>query len=220
MAGSGCPVTTFACFGSIRAYAVIVSRVIHHRIHGLPTDCLERLHQQFEDLAGGRTWRGDAPWVASDRSRDLFAMEFLRHVREAEGGSVSAAGFIRTGGDETDALVLALFLRDLSAEYGVRVVWRDEDNPLAKLRYLEFRHGQLPSGNSLEEMLARQAVIKKVDGQAIAFYPPAHRLNRHIAARPAQWGYALCGLRAYAPTLLEAESEALKILRAMRHLGR
>src|SRR5579875_3091501 len=104
MAGSGCPVTTFACFGSIRAYAVIVSRVIHHRIHGLPTDRLERLHQQFEDLAGGRTWRGDAPWVASDRSRDLFAMEFLRHVREAEGGSVSAAGFIRTGGDETDAL--------------------------------------------------------------------------------------------------------------------
>jgi hypothetical protein len=158
--------------------------------------------------------------VATERSTGLFEMEYLSHVREAEGESVSAAAFLRTGGDETDALVLMLFLRDLSAEYGVRVVWRDEDNPLTKLRYLEFRHGRLPSGNSLEELLARRAVIKKVDGQAIMFYSPAHRLNRQVAARPAQWGYALCGLRAYAPTLLEAEQEALKILRAMGHLGR
>ena len=116
--------------------------------------------------------------------------------------------------------MLTLFLRDLSAEYGIRVVLRDEDNPLAKLRYLEFRHGRLPSGNALEEMLARRPVIKKVDGQGIMFYPPAHRLNTQAPARPSQWGYALCGLRAYAPTLLEAEREALKILRAMRHLGR
>lgn len=117
-------------------------------------------------------------------------------------------------------LVLMLFLRDLSAEYGGRVVFRDEDNPLAKLRLLEFTRGRLPSGNSLEEMLARRAVIKKVDGQAIMFYSPAHRLHSHPPARPAQWGYALCGLRAYAPTLLEAEREALKILRALGHLGR
>jgi len=197
-----------------------VARVLHHRIHGLPGDRLERLHQQFEHLASNRSWRGDQPWVATDRSTGLFEMEYLSHVREADGDQVSAAGFLRTGGDETDALVLMLFLRDLSAEYGVRVVWRDEDNPLAKLRSLEFRHGRLPSGNSLEELLARRAVIKKVDGQPIMFYPPAHRLNRQAPARPAQWGYALCGLRAYAPTLLEAEQEALKILRAMRHLGR
>jgi hypothetical protein len=147
-------------------------------------------------------------------------MEYLRHVREAEGSDVSIAGFLKTGGDETDVLVLTLFLRDLSAEYGIRVVLRDEDNPLAKLRHLEFRHGRLPSGNALEEMLARRPVIKKVDGQGIMFYPPAHRLNTQAPARPSQWGYALCGLRAYAPTLLEAEREALKILRAMRHLGR
>jgi hypothetical protein len=186
----------------------------------LPDERLERLHEQFEHLASQRPWRGDTPWVASDRSTGLFEMEYLRHVREVEGEQVSAGGFLRTGGDETDALVLMLFLRDLSAEYGVRAVWRDEDNPLAKLRSLEFRYGRLPSGNSLEELLARRAVIKKVDGQAILFYPPAHRLNRQAPARPAQWGYALCGLRAYAPTLLEAEQEALKILRAMRHLGR
>ena len=197
-----------------------MARVLHHRVYGLPGDRLERLHEQFEHLAAGRTWRGDRPWVATDRSTGLFEMEYLSSVRDADGELVSGAGFLKTGGDETDALVLMLFLRDLSAEYGVRVVWRDEDNPLAKLRYLEFRHGRLPSGNALEELLARRAVIKKVEGQAIMFYPPAHRLNRQLPARPSQWGYALCGLRAYAPTLLEAEQEALKILRAMRHLGR
>ena len=158
--------------------------------------------------------------MASDSSSGLFEMEYLRHVRESEGADISGAGFLKTGGDETDVLVLTLFLRDLSAEYGLRTALRDEDNPLAKLRYLEFRGGRLPSGNALEEMLARRPVIKKVEGQAILFYPPAHRLNHQAPARPAQWGYALCGLRAYAPTLLEAEREALKILRAMRHLGR
>jgi hypothetical protein len=181
---------------------------------------LGRVEAQFARLAGARTWRGEAPWIATDRSHGLFEMEFLRHVRESEGEEISAAGFIKVGGDETDVLVLMLFLRDLSAEYGIRSILRDEDNPLAKLRYLEFRRGRLPSGNSLEEMLARRAVIKKVDGQAIMFYPPAHRLNMNAPARPAQWGYGLCGLRAYAPTLLEAEREALKILRAMGHLGR
>jgi hypothetical protein len=197
-----------------------VARVLHHRAHGFPGDRLERLHHQVEHLASRRSWRGDRPWIASDRSPGLFEREYLSSVREAEGVLVTAAGFLRTGGDETDALALMLFLRDISAEYGTRVVWRDEDNPLAKLRYLEFVRGRLPSGNSLEELLARRAVIKKVDGQSIMFYPPAHRLNRQAPARPAQWGYALCGLRAYAPTLLEAEQEALKILRAMRHLGR
>ena len=136
-----------------------MARVIHHRLHGLPRERLERVEGQFAQLAAVRSWRGDAPWAASDRSRGLFEMEYLRHVREAEGADVSVAGFLKTGGDETDALVLTLFLRDLSAEYGSRVVLRDEDNPLAKLRYLEFRHGRLPSGNSLEEMLARRAVI-------------------------------------------------------------
>lgn len=197
-----------------------MARVVHHRLYGLPADRLERVQSQFARLASNRSWRGDQPWIATDLSPGLFEMEYLRHARESEGADVSGAGFLKTGGDETDVLVLTLFLRDLSAEYGLRVVLRDEDNPLAKLRYLEFRRGRLPSGNSLEEMLARRAVIKKVEGQAIMFYPPAHRLNAQAPARPAQWGYALCGLRAYAPTLLEAEREALKILRAMRHLGR
>ena len=197
-----------------------MSRVAHFRLHGLAEDRLERVEGQFESLIRERAWRGDAPLVATPLATGLFEMEYLSHLREAEGADVSAGGYLKMGGDETDVLVLMLFLRDLSAEYGIRTVLRDEENPLAKLRYLEFRNGRLPSGNALEEMLARRAVIKKVEGQAIMFYPPAHRLNSHAPARPAQWGYGLCGLRAYAPTLLEAEREALKILRAMRHLGR
>ncbi len=194
-------------------------RVVHYRVHGLPADRLERVHEQVSALAAAREWRGDAPWLASELSRGLFEMEFLRHQREAEGASLTAAGFIKVAGDELDALILTLFVRDLSAEYGVRTVLRDEDNPIAKLRYLEFRQGRLPSGNSLEEMFARRPVIKKVMGQAIMFYPPSHRLNTMTPAGPEEWGYALHGLRAFAPTLLEAEREALKILRGWRRLG-
>src|SRR5207237_547665 len=141
------------------------ARVLHHRLHRLPEDRLGRVEAQFARLASARAWRGDEPWIATDRAHGLFEMEYLRHVREAEGEEVSAAGFLKVGGDETDVLVLMLFLRDLSAEYGIRSSLRDEDNPLAKLRHLEFRRGRLPSGNSLEEMLARRAVIKKVGGQ-------------------------------------------------------
>src|SRR5207247_9627037 len=120
---------------------------------------------QFESLGAAREWRSGPPWVASRRSRGLFEMEYFRHLVASEGDEVSLAGFLKLNGDETDALVMTLFLRDLSAEHGVRTVPRAEDHPLAKLRYLEFRGGRLPSGNSLEELLARRPVIKTVDGQ-------------------------------------------------------
>ena len=68
-------------------------------------------------------------------------------------------------------------------------------------------------------MLAKRPVIKKVAGERILFYPPAFRLHSQGPPSP-EWAYALYGIRAYAPTLLEAEQEALKILRAMGHLGR
>lgn len=195
-------------------------RVVHHRFLRLATDLEEPVLTGFRAVAAQRPWRGESPWLASDRSTGLFEMEFLRHVRQAEGDDVSAAGFLKSGGDETDVLVFMLFLRDLSAGLGLRVTVRDEDNPFTKLRFLEFRHGLLPSGDQLEDLLARRPVIKRVDGQSIHFYPPAHRQGAIQASRPEQWGYALCGLRAYAPTLLEAEQEALKILRALGHLGR
>ena len=191
-----------------------MARVIHYRIYGLSPERQERVEEQFEALAASRSWRSDKPWAATDRSRGLFEMEFLRHVREEDGSRISAAGFVKAGGDETDVLILVLFLRDLSAEHGVRVSMRDDDNPLAKLRYLEFRGGAMPSGNELEQLLSRRVVIKKVDGKSISFYSPSHPVN----AGEARWGYGVYGLRAFAPTLLEAEREALKIIRAMRHL--
>ena len=196
-----------------------MARILHYRLVGLAPERLERVHEQFDVLANAREWRGDRPWIASDRSTSLYEMEYLRLQRQEEGETISAAGFVRLAGDEIDALIVTLFIRDLSSEYGIRTIQRDDDNPIAKLRYLELRNGRLPSGNSLEEMLTRRPVIKKVMGSAIMFYPPAHRLNDQAPFRRAEWGYGLHGLRAFAPTLLEAEREALKILRGWRRLG-
>ena len=184
----------------------------------MPERRLERIHEQFEELAAARSWRCDTPWVASSRSTGLFEMEFFRHLRNEEGGNLSAAGFVKMAGDETDALIIAIFMRDLSAEYGIKVAMKDEVHPLAKLRRLEFHRGRLPSGQSLEDVLAKRPVIKKVEGERIFFYPPTFRLHSQGPPSP-EWAYALCGIRAYAPTLMEAEQEALKILRGFGHLG-
>ena len=193
-------------------------RVLHYRLQGLPEHRLERVHEQFEALAAARAWRCGRPWVASSRSPGLFEMEFFRHLKNDEGRHLSAAGFVKMTGDETDALIITIFMRDLSAEYGIRTSIRDEDHPLAKLRRLDFDAGRLPSGQSLEDVLAKRPVIKKVQGERIFFYPPTFRLHSQSPPSP-EWAYALYGIRAYAPTLLEAEQEALKILRGFGHLG-
>ncbi len=195
-----------------------MQRVLHYRIYGLPDHRLERLHEQFDALAEARSWRCDRPWISSSQSRGLFEMEYFRHLIAEEGGKVVAAGFVKMAGDETDALIITIFLRDLSAEYGIRVLLTDEDHPLSKLRRLEFVMGRLPTGHSLEEVLAKRPVIKKVAGERILFYPPTFRLHSQSPPSP-EWAYALYGIRAYAPTLLEAEQEALKILRGFGHLG-
>jgi hypothetical protein len=187
-------------------------------LYGVPHERLERVHAQFEALAAARTWRCDPPWVASTRSQRLFEMEFFRHLRVDDRADVSAAGFVKMAGDETDALIITIFMRDLSAEYGIRVAMKDEDHPLAKLRRLEFVGGRLPTGQALEDVLAKRPVIKKVEGERILFYPPSFRLHSQGPPSP-EWAYALCGIRAYAPTLLEAEQEALKILRGFGHLA-
>ena len=194
-----------------------VQRVLHFRIHRLLEERLERVHDQFEALAAARTWRCDPPWIASSYSKRLFEMEYFRHLSNDE-PDVTAAGFVKMGGDETDALIIAIFMRDLSAEYGVETSMKDEDHPLAKLRRLQFQTGRLPTGQALEDVLAKRPVIKKVQGERIFFYPPTFRLHSQGPPSP-EWAYALCGIRAYAPTLLEAEQEALKILRGFGHLG-
>ena len=195
-----------------------MARVLHYRLYGMPEHSLERLHDQFGVLASARGWRCGEPWVASSQSRGLFQMEFFRHLKNEEGKGLSAAGFVKMAGDETDALIITIFMRDLSAEYRIHTSIRDEDHPLAKLRRLDFASGRLPSGQSLEDVLAKRPVIKKVEGERIFFYPPTFRLHSQGPPSP-EWAYALCGIRAYAPTLLEAEQEALKILRGFGHLG-
>jgi len=195
-----------------------MARVLHYRLYGMPEHRLERLHDQFGVLASARGWRCGEPWVASSQSRGLFQMEFFRHLKNEEGKGLSGAGFVKMAGDETDALIITIFMRDLSAEYRIHTSIRDEDHPLAKLRRLDFASGRLPSGQSLEDVLAKRPVIKKVEGERIFFYPPTFRLHSQGPPSP-EWAYALCGIRAYAPTLLEAEQEALKILRGFGHLG-
>jgi hypothetical protein len=197
---------------------VAMPRVLHYQLRGLPEHRLERVHEQFAALAGARVWRCGEPWIASAESRGLFEMEFFRHLKAEEGNDLSAAGFVKMRGDETDALIITIFIRDLSAEYGVEATIRDDDHPLAKLRRLDFDSGRLPSGQSLEDVLAKRPVIKKVEGERIFFYPPTFRLHSQGPSNP-EWAYALCGIRAYAPTLLEAEQEALKILRGFGHLA-
>ena len=192
-------------------------RVLHYRLARLPEPRLERVHAQFEALAAARTWRCDPPWIASPYSRGLFEIEYFRHLKN-EDNEVSAAGFVKMAGDETDALILATFIRDLSAEHGISSSMRDQDHPLAKLRRLEFQSGRLPNGQALEDVLAKRPVIKKVEGEKIFFYPPTFRLHSQGPPSP-DWAYSLCGIRAYAPTLMEAEQEALKILRGFGHLG-
>ena len=195
-----------------------MARVLHYRLYGLPEHRLERVHEQFGLLASARAWRCGQPWVASSQSGGLFEMEFFRHLKNDEGPRLSAAGFVKMAGDETDALIITIFMRDLSAEHGISTSIRDADHPLAKLRHLDFKSGRLPSGQSLEDVLAKRPVIKKVHGERIFFYPPTFRLHSQSPPSP-EWAYALCGMRAYAPTLLEAEQEALKILRGFGHLG-
>lgn len=195
-----------------------MARVLHYRLYGLAEHRLEEIHDEFGLLAGARAWRCGRPWVASSQSRTLFEMEFFRHLKNDEAPGLSAAGFVKMAGDETDALIITIFMRDLSAEYGIRTSIRDQDHPLAKLRHLDFKSGRLPSGQSLEDVLAKRPVIKKVLGERIFFYPPTFRLHSQSPPSP-EWAYALCGIRAYAPTLLEAEQEALKILRGFGHLG-
>ena len=195
-----------------------MARVLHYRLHGLAEHRVEVVHEEFDLLAGARAWRCGKPWIASSQSRGLFEMEYFRHLKNEEGRTLSAAGFVKMAGDETDALIIAIFMRDLSAEHGIRTSIRDEDHPLAKLRRLDFESGRLPRGQSLEDVLAKRPVIKKVEGERIFFYPPTFRLHSMSPPSP-EWAYALCGMRAYAPTPLEAEQEALKILRGFGHLG-
>src|SRR2546425_6788431 len=136
-----------------------MGRVVHVRIHGVDASRAAELRDGFEALVASREWRGERPWLADAASPDLFAMEYFRHAAAAaiweapDAPALSAAGFARLGGDETDALALLFALRELSEQMGIVAVLRDPDNPIAKLRVIELRDGRLPDGAPLEAVL-------------------------------------------------------------------
>jgi hypothetical protein len=195
-------------------------RVLFYRLYDVVPARLAELERQTRSFSRGRAWRGDAFWLATEQSTDLFAMEYFRHARNEEGPSLSAGGFVRMLGDETDAIATLYFLNDAAQRFRARATLKDEENPIAKLRYLEIRQGRLPSGMPIEDVLAARPVIKKMEGEPITFYPPTYRPNAYFRRdKPGMWGFSLKGIRDFAPSFLEAEAEAMRIYRGFRQLN-
>lgn len=194
-------------------------RVLFYRLHNIDGSRLSELEQEVTTFCRSRDWRGDQFWLATERSQDLFSMEYFRHALIEEGPSLSGAGFLKLQGDETDALATLFFLNDSSQRFHARAILRDDENPIAKLRYVEIRQGRLPSGMPIEDVLAARPVIKKMQGGAITFYPPTYRPNSYFRRdKPGMWGFSLQGMRDFAPSFLEAEAEAMRIYRGLGRL--
>jgi hypothetical protein len=211
-----------------------MARVLHVRIHGVDTQHRDSLHTRLAELAAAREWRGDRPWLADHSSPGLFEMEFFRHaLRAAElenesaairRPALSAAGFLRTGGDETDALAYLFAMRELSEGFCLIVVVRDPDNPIAKLRLVELDSGLLPDGAPLEAILVARPIYKRLPGAVIEMYPP-RALGSAFGTVEGQddqrrdWSFLVHGMRDTAPGFLEAEAEAMRIYRGLRFLS-
>lgn len=207
-----------------------MGRVIHVRIHRLKPEDREALQSRFGELAEARDWRDERPWLADSHSLDLFSMEFFRHtvtaatIENPEAGPLSAATFVRLHGDETDALALVFMLRDLSEQFGVHVIARDLDNPIAKMRVIEMDSGRLPHGAALEEILVRRPIFKKLaNGDRIEMFPP-RALGSAFGTLDGEdterrtWAFHIHGMRGSAPTFFEAEAEAMRIYNGLRFL--
>jgi hypothetical protein len=207
-----------------------MGRVIHIRIHGLPATQHDALRSRFDEMAAAREWRGDRPWLADRHSRDLFGSLFFDDAGRAgerespELGPLSAAGFVRLAGDETDALALLFILRDLSERFEAHLQLRDPDNPIAKLRHIELARGLLPDGAQLEAVLVARPIYKRLPGAVIEMYPPralgsAFGTVEATDERRRNWSFLVHGMRASAPSFFEAEAEAMRIYRGLRFLS-
>jgi len=183
------------------------------------------------ELAQSRDWRDQPPWLADVSSTELFNQLYFAEAAQAEQAEhpelspLSAAGFLRIAGDETDALALLLMLRDVSERFGVRVSVRDADNPIAKLRSIELVAGRLADGAALESILVRRPIFKRMrGGERIEMYPP-RALGRAFGTVDGSVGvlrscsFLVHGMRDSRPSFLEAEAEAMRIWRGLRFLG-
>ena len=207
-----------------------MARVIHVRVRGVAADDRERLQTRFTELISGREWRDQLPWLADSCSTDLFGQLFFEQALAADlsedlqRSDLSAAGFIRVAGDETDALALVFVLRDLSERFSCRVGIRDPDNPIAKLRTVDLVNGRLADRRSLESILVRRPIFKRMrDGNRIEMYPPRAlgsafgTLDGADGERRA-WSFLVHGMRDSRPSFLEAEAEAIRMWRGLRFL--
>ena len=211
-----------------RTYNRAMARVIHVRLYGARAADHAGIQERVSALRAERTWRGDPPWLADRRTSDLFGMEYFRHASEASRRERSeplcAAGFVRLRGDECDALAVLFACRDLSERFALRVTLRDADNPIAKLRSVELDAGSLPDGAPLEAILVARPIYKRLPGAVVEMYPPRALGSAFgtLEGRDQQrrdWAFLVHGMRGSATGFFEAEAEAMRIYRGIRHLG-
>jgi hypothetical protein len=213
-----------------RPYNQGMARVIHVRVRGVAGADRDRLQDRFSELISSREWRDQLPWLADAGSNDLFRQLFFDQALAADLRDdpqltdLSAAGFIRVAGDETDALALVFVLRDLSERFACRIGIRDPDNPIAKLRVVDLANGRLADQRALESILVRRPIFKRMrDGNRIEMYPPRALGSAFGTVEGADgerraWSFLVHGMRDSRPSFLEAEAEAMRMWRGLRFL--
>lgn len=172
-------------------------------------------------FAASRSWRSEPVWLATEFSRGLFQMEYLRHLRLAADEPIFGAGFVRLAGDETDALAIYFGLLQLTARLGGRAVISDPENPIRKLRQLTLVEGGVSGARSMDEVMISGPIFKRLPDNTITFYPPRYRESTMPgpAGPPGWWSFSIHGMRDRAPGFLEAEAEAMRIYRSLRSIG-
>lgn len=198
-----------------------MGRTVFYRVTNPGASSVEGWAEAVEEFAQTRSWRSDPMWLATDTSRGLFEMEYLRHLRIEAGERVAGAGFVKVAGDETDALAVCFGLLKISAKLGGRVLVIDPENPIRKQRQLELIEGKITGSRTVDELMVAGPIFKRLPASTITFYPPRYR-GATLPGPPGPtgwWSFAIHGMRAQAPGFLEAEAEAMRIYRSLQAIG-